>query len=160
IAKRGWIADMRGDVYLVRQMVELIQEKRLSSARLGIVGFQSILSVGNFEYLREALPHAQLVNADHLLNQIRMVKSPLEVQQIRELWTLSKACMERFVEVLEPGRTQRALAAEAGKVALAGGVRDMLVFINEGEDGGANPPQEIPVRCNDIVTYHMELCGE
>lgn len=160
VVRQGWVTEMRGDVFLVRKMAELIEERRLVKARIGVVGFQWILGAGNLEYLREAFPHAQFVNADDLLNRIRMVKSPLEIEQIRELWTLSKACMERFVEVLEPGRTQRELAAEASKIALAGGVRDMLVFINEDADSGANPPQDVPMQCTDVVTYHMELCGE
>ena len=158
VAARGWITDCRGDVYVVPNMVKAIQEKGLTRGRVGICGFQWTLPVGMFETLKSALPGVDLVNADALLNDIRMLKSPLEVQQIGELWTVAKSAMQRFVEIVEPGKTQRELAAEASRVALAGGARDILVFISE--DGSANTPQDIPLRCDGVVMYHMEICGE
>ena len=158
IAARGWITEARGDVFIAPRMVEMMTEHGITQGRVGLVGRRFILSVGNYEILVDGLPNVEFTDADELMDRIRAVKSPLEIQQIRELWTLSKASMERFVEVAEPGRTQRELAAQASAVALAGGARDILVFI--GEEPGANPPQDIPVHCNDILRFHMEICGE
>lgn len=159
IAKRGWITDTRGDVYIAPKIVEAIKEMGLAHGKIGIAGYRFIIAAGTYHYLLEALPDVEFVNADDLMDRIRMVKSPVEIQQIRELWTLSKAAMERFVEILEPGKTQRELAAEASRVALAGGARDILVFIGERPDD-VNPPRDIPLRCDDIVRYHMEILGE
>jgi Xaa-Pro aminopeptidase len=158
IGARGWVTETSGDVFIAPRMVEMMTEHGIVAGRVGLVGRRFILSVGNYEILVDGLPGVEFVDADELMDRIRMVKSPLEIAQIRELWTLSKAAMERFVEAVEPGRSQRDLAAEASKVALAGGARDLLVFI--GEEPGANPPQEIPVRCDDLLRYHMEICGE
>lgn len=158
VSRTGWITDCRGDVYVVPNMVKAMQEKGLARGRVGVCGFQWVLPAGMYEYLKTALPGVEFVNADSLINNIRAVKSELEITQIGELWTLAKSAMERFVEVLEPGRTQRELASEAQKVVLAGGGRDILVFISE--DGSANVPQDVPVTCQDLVMYHMEICGE
>jgi Xaa-Pro aminopeptidase len=159
IAQRGWITDVEGDVYIVPKLVEAIKQKGLSQGKIGIAGFRFIISAGAYQYLRENLPEAEFVNADDVMDRIRTVKSPLEIQQIRELWTLAKSAMERFVEILAPGKTQRELAAEASRVALVGGARDILVFISE-QPGEVNPPIDAPVQCNDIVYYHMEILGE
>lgn len=157
VARSGWITDCRGDVYVVPNMIKAVKEKGLARGRIGLCGFQWILPAGMHEMLKAGLPDATFVPTDALLNDIRMVKSPLEVQQIRELWDLSKAAMARFMAVVEPGRSQREVAAEAQKVVLAGGGRDMLVFISE--DGSANTPQDVPLRCDGLVMYHMEICG-
>lgn len=159
ITERGWVSECYGDVYLAPRMAEKMRHKGLVAGKVGIVGLRHILSVGNYEILREMLPGVEFVNADDLVDAIRAVKSPLEIMQMGELWRLSQAAMERFVEVLAPGRTQRELAAEASKVALSGGARDILVFIGE-TPGDVNPPRDIPLRCDDIVRYHMEICGE
>ncbi|MFN8471850.1 MAG: M24 family metallopeptidase [Anaerolineae bacterium] len=158
VAKRGWITDCRGDVYLVPNMVKAMRERGLTRGRVGVCGLQWILPVGAFEQLQTGLPGIDFINADALLNDIRMVKSPLEIQQIRELWTLAKSAMERFVEIVEPGRSQRDLSAEAARVLLAGGARDILIFISE--DGSASPPEDVPLKCDGLVTYHMEMSGE
>ncbi|MBV7336428.1 Xaa-Pro peptidase family protein [Chloroflexi bacterium TSY] len=159
IAARGWITDVRGDVFQAPRLAEMMAEKGITAGKVGIAGYRFILSAGNFDILREMLPGVEFVTADDLMDRIRMVKSALEIQQIRELWSLSKAAMERFVEVLEPGKTQRQLAAEASKVALAGGARDILVFIGERADD-VNPPRDVPLTCDDYLRYHMEICGE
>jgi Xaa-Pro aminopeptidase len=159
IARRGWVADVQGDVYHTPRLVEMMRARGITRGTVGIAGYRFILSVGNFDVLRDALPDVRFVDADELVDRIRAVKSPLEIQQICELWSLSKAAMERFVEVLEPGRTQRELAAEASRVALAGGARDILVFIGESPDD-LDPPRDVPLRCDDVVRYHMEICGE
>ncbi len=159
IAAQGWVTDVRGDVFQAPRLVEMMREKGITTGKVGIAGYQFIMSAGNLDILREELPNIDFVNGDDLLDRIRMVKSALEIQQIRELWTLSKAAMERFVEVLEPGKTQRELAAEASKIALAGGARDILVFIGERPDD-VNPPRDILLQCNDHLRYHMEICGE
>ena len=44
-------------------------------------------------------------------------------------------------------------------MALAGGARDILVFIGESPDD-LDPPRDVPLRCDDVVRYHMEICGE
>ena len=158
IAKRGWIEDTHGDVFLVPRTVQLIQDRGLARARIGIAGMRSIIGAGTYEDLKLALPHATFVSADDLFDRVRAIKSPLEIQQNRELWTLAQSAMERFVTVLEPGRTQREVAAEAARVALEGGARDMLIFIGESPTQ-YDPPEDIPLRCDDIVRYHMEICG-
>ncbi len=159
IAAHGWVTEARGDVFQAPRLVEMMQAKGITRGKIGIAGYRYILSAGNMDILRAGLPAVTFVDADDLMDRLRMIKSALEITQIRELWTLSKAAMERFVEVLEPGKTQRELAAEAAKVALTGGGRDLLIFIGE-EPGDVNPPQELPLRCTDLVRYHMEICGE
>ncbi|MCB0046546.1 MAG: aminopeptidase P family protein [Caldilineaceae bacterium] len=159
IAARGWVTDVRGDVYQAPRLVEMMRQKGVTRGRIGIAGRRYILSAGNYDILADGLPEVDFVDADDLMDRVRSVKSALEVRQIREHWVLTKAAMERFVEAIEPGKSQRELAAEASAVALAGGARDMLVFIGERPDE-LDPPRDVPVRCDDILRYHMEICGE
>jgi Xaa-Pro aminopeptidase len=67
--------------------------------------------------------------------------------------------MEHFAAIVAPGRTQRELAAETTKMVWAAGARDILVFIGEGP-GEHDPPQDVPLRCDDNVRFHLEICGE
>ncbi len=158
IAAHGWIEDADGDVFLVPRVAAAIRERKLASGRIGIAGMRSIIGAGVLNELREALPHVQFVDADMLIDRVRMIRSELEIQQIYELWTLSKSCMARFVEIVTPGKTGLALAAECSRIALEGGARDILVFISE-EPGKATIPDDTLVRCDGILSYHMEICG-
>jgi Xaa-Pro aminopeptidase len=158
IAARGWVTDADGDVFLVPRMAAAIRDRRLATGRIGIAGMRSIIGAGVLNELREALPHAQLVDADDLIDRVRMIRSQLEIAQIYELWALAKSCMERFVEIVSPGKTGLALAAECSRIALEGGARDILVFMGESPEK-TGIPDETPVRCDGILSYHMEICG-
>lgn len=158
VAERGWVTDAGGDVFLVPRTLRSLQARGLERGRIGIVGGPWIVSAGIQRALEEGLPHADLVAADDLLDGVRMVKSPLEITQNRELWALAKSAMERFAEIARPGAAQQELAAEACRVALAGGARDLLVLMGESSERMA-PPDERPVACDDVLRYHMEISG-
>jgi len=161
IADRGWVTDTRGDVYIVPKMVDAIKEKGLAKGRIGIAGFRFVLAAGSYEALREGLPDATFVDADDLIDRIRTVKSPLEIRQERELWEIAKAAMTSFERAVPRARgvSQRELAAEITKSVWVTGARDMLIFISE-TPGGMAPPEEAPIRCDDKVRFHLEICGE
>jgi Xaa-Pro aminopeptidase len=158
VAERGWVADTAADVLLVPGALRALTERRLTRGRIGTVGTRWIIPAQVADALAEGLAGAQLVAADHLLDGIRMAKSELEVTQNREVWRLAVLAMERFAELARPGVSQMAVAAEASKVALAGGAREILALIGEGDRAQA-PPADVPLRCDDILRYHMEICG-
>ena len=155
IGRLGWITDVRADPDLAPEIAEAMKGKGLTKGKVGIVGWKFIMPVGAYKILTNSLPDVEFVNADSMMDRVRMVKSPLEIQQNRELWELAKAAMERFVEVLEPGQTQIELATEVLKVLAAGGCRDSLIWIN-----GDLPPKDVPVTLDDIVDCHVETPGE
>jgi Xaa-Pro aminopeptidase len=159
IAARGWVTDTRGDVYVVPGMIDGIKAIGAAGRRIGIAGVRWILPAGMHAELRAGLPEATFVDADELMDRVRAAKSPLEIAQIRELWSLSKAAMEHFRAIAAPGRSQRELAAETTAMVWAAGARDILVFIGE-RPGEHDPPAEVPLRCDDIVRFHLEICGE
>jgi Xaa-Pro aminopeptidase len=158
VAARGWVEDADGDVYLVPRTAAAIQARKLAGGRIGVAGMRAIIGAGVMAELREALPHVEFVDADELIDRVRMIRSAYEIAQIRELWTLSKACIEHFAAIVAPGKTQLELSAECSRIALEGGVRDILVFIGE-EPGQNGIPDTTPLRCDGITRFHMELCG-
>jgi len=160
IGAKGWVTDTRGDVYIVPEMVNAIREKGLQKARIGIAGLRFILSAGSYAELQARLPDVTWVDADDLIDRIRAVKSPLEQQQNRELWEVAKTAMTHFERIVPEakGMPQRELAAEITKQVWAAGARDILIFMGESA-GASDPPDDTPMRCDDKVRFHLEICG-
>ena len=158
IVERGFVSDVRGDFALTPTMSAMLRESGLADGAIGVVGYDWILPAGRLEALREALPRARFVNADRLFDEVRAVKSPLELAQARELWPVMRAAMDAFEEALTPGRTRQAATAEAIRAAHARGARDVLVFVGE-DPTDVNPPTAAPLRCDDVVRIHLEICG-
>ena len=154
----AWITDVRSAVYPQETIGKVMQERGLTKGQVGVAGLNSIITVGAYETMKNDFPNVEFVDADMVVDRVRMVKSPLEIEQYRDLWTLSKAAAERFIEVLEPGRTQREVAAEATKVLRDGGSFNDLILIQEAARRGL--PLDVPLTCDDIVRLYMENCDE
>ncbi len=153
-----WIEDFRKAPDPRSEIVKAMEEKGLTKGKVGIVGLDRIITVGAHETLNNTFPGVDFVSADLLVDRVRSIKSSLELQQIGELLKLSQKAMDRFVEVIAPGITQREAAAEAGKVIRAGGSFDDLTLIHEGSFTGL--PRDVALKCDDLVGFHLETCGE
>ncbi len=159
VAERGWLEDVRGDYRLVRGIVDAVRAKGLTGARIGLVGHQWILPAGIHAELAAMLPDVTFLPADDVFHAIRTIKSPLEIEQSRELWPVMRASMASFQEALTPGITQREAVAAAIRTATAMGAREVLAFIGESPHE-YDPPENVVMRCNDVVRLHLEICGE
>jgi Xaa-Pro dipeptidase len=158
VADRGLIEDVRGDFNLVGTVTQMLHERKLGRARIGIVGYDWVMPAGRLAALRADLPAAEFVGADRPFEEVRAVKSPFEIAQAREMWPLMRECMASFVAGLAPGRSRQSAAAEAIRTAHALGARDVLVFIGEDLDD-INPPTEAPLRLDGVLRMHLEICG-
>lgn len=154
IAERGWITDTHADRDIARPVVRELRSRNLDSRTIGIAGHSMILPAGVYQTLKTGLPDAEFVSADALMNQIRAVKSQVELTQMRELWEIGTEAMERFAENIEPGMSEREATAEAVRYIQEQGARQYLIFYN----GGI--PDDSPVERETSVGYHMEICNE
>ena len=153
-----WITDYRTWPEPQKEIVKAIKEKKLTNAKIGIAGLRKLMPAGAFEDLKAALPKAKFVEADLLMDRVRAVKSALEIKQLREHWKMTQRAMDRFVEVVGPGISQREAAAEPARIFRAAGVFDDLTLIQEGDYKGM--PKDTPLKCDDLISFHLELCGE
>ncbi|MBM3925857.1 MAG: aminopeptidase P family protein [SAR202 cluster bacterium] len=153
-----WIPDFRQWPEPEKELVKAIRDKGVTNGNLGIAGFKKRFAMGVYEALKEGMHGIKFVNADRLVDRIRALKSDFEIQKLRSLWQMSQGAMERFVEVVGPGVTQREAAAEAAKVIRAAGSFTDLTLIQEGAFKGL--PKDVPLRCDDWINFHLEVCGE
>ncbi len=153
-----WIEDFRREPDPHDAIIDAIREKGLSNGTIGIAGYKKIITVGALERLTTAFPDAKFKDADMLLDKIRAVKSELEILQLKELWFMSQRAIERFVDVVKPGISQREAASESSKIfRQAGSFTDLTVIQEAGFKG---LPRDIPLKCDDWISFHLEICGE
>jgi len=153
-----WIEDFRKAPYPETEIVSAMKEKGIMKGKVGIVGWDKNMTLRAYETLKNSFPDVTFLKADHLADKVRSIKSLLELQQISELMQLSQKALDRFVEAVGPGVTQREAAAEADRVIRAGGSFDDLTLINEG--GFSGLPRDVALVCDDLVGFHLETCGE
>jgi Xaa-Pro dipeptidase len=158
IARRGWIDEAAGDVYVAPRMADVITRKGLDRSRVGIVGDRFVIGAGVRDELVALLPQVRFSRADEVMDRVRAIKSPLEIAQSREHWRTVLAAMTRFQETVQPGMLQTELVAEITRPLWAAGIRDLLIFIGERPDD-VTIPRPVPLACDDKLRFHLEVCG-
>lgn len=95
---------------------------------------------------RSALPTAEQVTAGGVLRELRMRKSPAEVEALREAAAAIDRVHRRVPEMLVPGRTERAVGADIADAIRAEGHASVDFVIVGSGPHGASPHHEVSGR--------------
>ena len=113
------------------ELMEILQEKGLKGAQIGIELRSFGLTGDNHERVRRRLDGwCELVDASHLVRELRVVKSPAEIAYVRQAAELADRSLEAMVAASGPGVFE-------GKIAAAGAVPIL--------EAGGDPPPSGPV---------------
>jgi Xaa-Pro aminopeptidase len=112
--------EVRPSIHVVETAAAAIRDAGLSGARLGITG-TSYMTAAAYNGLRRELPDAEFVDADRLVEGLRMIKSPAEQQLIRRACTLGNATLESLIGDVVEGNTEADAVAAASHTLISGG---------------------------------------
>lgn len=94
--------------HTIALIIELIESSGIVSGRIGIE--EAIVSSQMRQQLTTALPKIEWVDAINLLEQLRAVKSPREVQLLRQGTQLAEAGIASVIDHVHPGVTAGEIA--------------------------------------------------
>jgi Xaa-Pro dipeptidase len=129
-----------------------LRERGLADGRIGIEA--TYLPHADFERLRDALPGAQLRLVDALWEELRMIKTPAEIDRIRTIGRAAQRITEECASLVGAGSTERELGnLITERYHQAGGdVLTMLVVASGERSAHLNgPPTEKVLEPGDIV---------
>ena len=106
----------------------------------------------------------ELADAGPAVAACRAVKSPEELDAVREAAWVADRCFEHLLETAEPGRTLRQAVADLTQRALSLGAcrLDAIVAAGTfagGQIGGIRPPDDGPLVPSQPLCLHLEVTG-
>jgi Xaa-Pro dipeptidase len=105
-----------------RELFEILVEKGLKGARIGIELRTFGLTADKYELVRERLADwCELVDASHVVRTLRLVKSPAEITYVRRAAELADQSLEAMLAAARPGAFEGDIAAAGAVPILAGG---------------------------------------
>jgi len=152
-----------GEVYYaeepIMEAIKVIKDFNQAKTRLGIAGLNDIMPVGDLERLRKAFPGIRLEDASYVVERARCVKSPEEIQLMREDAHVVSAAFRQLRKSLEPGRTEYEVVAEVqAELRKAGGL-DGIVHLSNGPVPYMHPPTDRRIQEGDIMKFSIEFTG-
>lgn len=139
IAKEtSWIQDVRS-----KSEFEFPNEvqKILSAGtpKVGLIGFEDIPYL-SYENLRRVMPKTEVVDATKILEDLRMVKSPREMDAMRKAIHLADLSFETFVDEAKDGRWEYQATAKMEYAVKSEGAQEIWISIASGPYVGLQPP--------------------
>lgn len=99
----------------------VVSDLRLTQARIGIEVPAYYLHPHHYLRVREILGGSLVDEPSDLIADLKLVKSPAEIEYIREASRIGDLGMGRFVSALRAGRTELEIAADVHQTLLAAG---------------------------------------
>jgi Xaa-Pro dipeptidase len=103
------------------QLVELLGAANVDRKRIGIESRRTGLNAHAYQLLRDRFPRTHLVDGSDLVPRIRALKSPAEIDCLRQAGRLSVAGLDAAIRAMRPGVTENAVAAAAAAAMIEAG---------------------------------------
>ncbi len=100
---------------------DLLEKRGLSRKRLGFELGQWALPVTMYHQFRDSLPSATLVDASHIVESVKAIKSPAEIEVMRRCAKVTSDGMIASLKAVREGATDNDVAAVAYDVLMRGG---------------------------------------
>ncbi len=129
--QESWITDVRGYVERkddpVDALAAALRDKGWHRGRLGYEA--RFLPVAVFDKLRKALPEATLVPADDVIIGVRAVKTPKEIERIRDAARATERAIADAFAAAHPGDTEKSVNDRIMVNMLASGADSILFSV-------------------------------
>lgn len=116
-------------------VADALAEVGLSRGRIGLTD-EERMPVTAFRTVQGALPDATFVGADDLMMQMRVVKSPAEIEMMRQASSVSVEIMNAMFAAVQVGATDGDLAAAGYAVACRAGAQPYDFALASGPEDG------------------------
>ncbi len=136
----------------------VLAEEGVEGGRVGVTGLRSLLPVGEYESLRQALPGAELVDAAALMSRLKLLKRDEELSEVRRTVAIGDAGFRAAQRALRAGATDAEVGAAIRAEIFARGARDALIFVSA-EPYFLSWSQGREFRDGDLTSVYVEVVG-
>ncbi|MBS1885905.1 MAG: aminopeptidase P family protein [Actinobacteria bacterium] len=117
------VDDVRYSMNLADEAGRVVDELGLDRGRIGFAGGNQVIAT-TYLAMCEAIPNAEIVQVPDLVEKLRMVKSPNELELVRESVAVGSEVMNAMMEAAmsQPGITEAEAVAAGYSLAVSRGV--------------------------------------
>jgi Xaa-Pro dipeptidase len=126
-----WVEDVRASGQVGRDGAEVLKEKGLAQARVGLMDSGQGFPLPQLEDLKESLSQVQWQPSHSMLQAMRLQKSRRELAALREAGRVLREISEGVREFIKQGRKEYEVVAEIDRLARNKGVEDIQVLAGE-----------------------------
>ncbi len=155
--KYSWIEDIRLSSNFFQSVTEILREKRLDHATIGIDGLH------NFPFLwgqkiEESFPGSRLVEFGPTLKKLRACRTAEEIRLVKKSAALVDRAFTEGVKHIKPGKTEWEVIARMDYVLKSNGVEKSFNIISQGPKVDAYVPSARKIAKKGMVFTEITAC--
>ncbi len=126
-----WVDDVRASGQVGRDGGEILKQKRLGQAKVGLMDSGKGFPLPQLEEMKESLPEVEWQPCHSMLQQMRLQKSARELAALRQAGhVLNEICHEAR-EFIQQGRKEYEIVANIDRLARDKGVEDIRILAGD-----------------------------
>lgn len=147
--------DVKSEATPVDALVTTLKKSSLADKHVGLDDIN--LKAGVLEALKEKLPHAKFSPASKLLRWVRKVKTPSEIERIRNAAHITENAITAALGIAREGVTEYELAREFERSIVSQGARAEFDLIRIGRNGiaGEVDPGRTSLHRGDTIWFDV-----
>ena len=164
LMRRSWLDDIRTwsapapNDDGVGLLTDLLAPLAKDGARIGVPkGHETLLRMplGDWERLMLALPGLEVADATGIVQGLRMVKSPAEIEKLSYICGIGSAAFEKVPDFVSEGMPLEEVFREFRRTAIGLGADDAPYLVGAADQGGyadvISPPSRRPLESGDVL---------
>lgn len=164
LMRRSWLDDVRTWAAPQPQddgislLTELLQPLAASGGRLGVMmGHETQLRMplGDWQRLMAGLPGLDILDCTKLVQGLRMVKTPAEIEKLAFICSIGSAAFDAVPSFAVEGLPLEEVFREFRRAAIGLGADDAPYLVGAAEQGGyadvISPPSRRPLQAGDVL---------
>ena len=155
----GWIKQVQPSTNMLADLAAAIDKLGLAQGTIGVVGLNEVMLYGDVLALQQRLAGATLVDATHQVDAIMAVKSAEELAAAAATYHYIAEALAVFKAELAPGKTERAVMAQAVCLLAEYGCHDGIAHLTNGIQPFFRPPTDRLITIDDIFKVSLEFAG-
>ena len=124
-----WIDNIRSCRDVAQECLDLLKEQRLIPSTLGFAGLKELMPYPQFQSIIKALGQCKIVDAQPMINKMRMAKSFREQDQIRRSSRVIQRAYDRVCSSPLSEMNERVLEATLDYMARMEGAEDIRILV-------------------------------
>ena len=159
VKKMTWIDDVRASGDISKECFQYLKEKNLVPSVIGFAGLLHLMPNHQLQFLIDSLVDCKITDSDHLLHVLRMVKSPLEILQIRRASRILVRILNFISETPFPVPNEGVFEAALRREARLEGGEDfrMMIAKPSKEKWAFRPPEDRSIGPEDKVIIYLAV---
>lgn len=158
----SWIEDIRsGGEEPISEVSRVLKTDAFRSESVGVVGLSATMPYEDFRTLKQCLPEVTFTDATSILEELRMIKSPEEIQLTQQTADIADHCYQKLLSILKVGENELEVMGHIHKFLKENGVEDILILTAKGPffPGFIDHPTPYIFEKGDNYIFSLEISG-